>query len=137
MGTLVESLRREVVARLNTGEFRPGDLLPSFRELQEWVGARGVGTVQAALEPLIDVGLLRGEPGRGVRVVSWPGDARQRRALAQLGIQVGTEPSEVGPPRTADQTLSSAVDAAADALTGAAEALRVLATHLRTRGAAH
>ncbi len=60
---LMEELRR----RIEQGEWKPGDLIPSERELTETYGISRM-TVRQALTELVNDGLLRRDQGRGTFV---------------------------------------------------------------------
>lgn len=70
----------QVIARLREriekGEFRPGDLLPSDRELAEMYGIARA-TAQKALGALRAEGLAETVPGRGTRVLDKPAPLSQ------------------------------------------------------------
>ncbi len=62
--------------RINTGEYLPGALLPTERELQD-VFRASRGTVRRALHALVEAGWAESSPNRGVVAKSGP---RQRRS---------------------------------------------------------
>jgi GntR family transcriptional regulator len=72
---LMQGLR----ARIERGEWRPGDLIPSERELCETYGISRM-TVRQALAELVNDGLLRREQGRGTFVAR----PKIRKQLSQL-----------------------------------------------------
>ncbi|RRJ97441.1 GntR family transcriptional regulator [Opitutaceae bacterium TAV4] len=53
---------------LRTGEYRPGDLLPTASDIARLCNDISKPTVRRALKTLIDEGLLRGAQGKGVYV---------------------------------------------------------------------
>lgn len=61
---LTESVVDQLVARLRSGEFRPGDKLPSERELMTRVGV-GRSSIREALQTLIGMNMIEARPGRG------------------------------------------------------------------------
>lgn len=60
---LAEHIRRQI----RNGVLRPGELIPSYRELGE-IHQVSYGTVRQALAVLRVEGWIEGEPGVGVRV---------------------------------------------------------------------
>ena len=62
-----EALRRQLLAEINDGPFKPGDLFYSQNELASRFGVSQT-TVLRALGALVDEGYLRREPGRGTFV---------------------------------------------------------------------
>lgn len=55
---------------IRTGEYGPGDLLPTARDISRLCNDVSEPTVRRAIKVLIDEGLLRGERGKGVYVCS-------------------------------------------------------------------
>ncbi|EIP98330.1 transcriptional regulator [Opitutaceae bacterium TAV1] len=55
---------------LNTGCYGPGDLLPTARDIAHFCNDISRPTVRRVLKVLIEEGLLRGVPGKGVYVES-------------------------------------------------------------------
>lgn len=104
---LMQVLRR----RVEEGEWKPGDLIPSERELSETYGVSRM-TVRQALAELVDDGLLRRAQGRGTfvakpkirkrlsRLTSFTEEMRTRgkRASAQI-LRLEVVPAK---PRVAD-----------------------------------
>lgn len=87
MTTRAERITLDLRRRFDSGEYQVGDKIESFAELQSRYGVAGVGTIQAALAPLWDEGVLRGEQGRGTfvqRIPSpWPkADADEKDVVA-------------------------------------------------------
>ncbi|MDH7475766.1 MAG: GntR family transcriptional regulator [Anaerolineae bacterium] len=72
---LMEGLRR----RIEEGEWKPGDLIPSERELSETYGISRM-TVRQALAELVNDGLLRRDQGRGTFVAK----PKIRKQLSRL-----------------------------------------------------
>lgn len=63
----VVQLQDQVLAHIKSQRLRPGDKLPSFRELSRECRV-SVGTVKQAFNTLTAEGYLRSHPGRGVFV---------------------------------------------------------------------
>jgi DNA-binding GntR family transcriptional regulator len=72
MTTKAEQITLDLRRRFAVGEFKQGDRFETFAELQERYGVSGVGTIQAALEPLWIERTLRSEHGRGTFVQQVP-----------------------------------------------------------------
>ena len=64
-----ERIAEEIRSKIHAGELRPGDRLPSTRELREQYGCSQV-TVRTAILLLQTEGLLRGDQGVGVFVAN-------------------------------------------------------------------
>ena len=64
---VAKTLRRYVVSRISSGQLRPGDKLPTEREMVEMFGG-GRSTIRNALEALEKEGLIGREVGRGTFV---------------------------------------------------------------------
>jgi DNA-binding GntR family transcriptional regulator len=92
---ITEALR----ARLASGEFQPGSVLPSESALVAEFGVAR-NTVRRALDQLADEGLITTRPGRG-RLVNAPGERGQavqpqyQRIAAELRAQI--ESGELAP----------------------------------------
>lgn len=69
------SLARAIIAAIDEGTLRPGDRLPTHRDLAFRLGL-SVQTVSRAYEALIRADVITGEVGRGTYVKSAPGDGR-------------------------------------------------------------
>lgn len=69
------SLARAIVTAIDDGRLRPGDRLPTHRDLAFRLGL-SVQTVSRAYEALIRADVITGEVGRGTYVKSAPGDGR-------------------------------------------------------------
>lgn len=66
-----ERIVSDIRAQIEAGQLRPGDRLPSTRELRKRYGCSQV-TVRTAVLLLQAEGLLRGDPGVGVFVADPP-----------------------------------------------------------------
>jgi DNA-binding GntR family transcriptional regulator len=88
MATKAEHITLDIRRRFNAGEFSAGDKFETFAELQKRYGVDGVGTIQAALEPLWNEGTLHSEHGRGTFVQRvpppWPEPSGQEDSLTAL-----------------------------------------------------
>ncbi|GGL88137.1 MULTISPECIES: GntR family transcriptional regulator [Micromonospora] len=60
-------IRREIQAKIAAGVLKPGDKLPTTRELAEQYDTSGV-TVRKAIDILLEAGVLEGRQGVGVFV---------------------------------------------------------------------
>jgi GntR family transcriptional regulator len=60
-------IANDIAAQIKSGELRPGDKLPSTRELAESYGVH-MNTASRALSLLHDRELITGQPGRGTYV---------------------------------------------------------------------
>lgn len=118
MSTKAEQITLDLRRRFAMGEFQVGDKFETFYELQQRYGVSGVGTIQAALEPLWLAHVLRSEQGRGTFVQSIPqplpeasgkDDAASAAkailsevaaGLAQLSAQVGAARALLNPEET-------------------------------------
>ncbi|MEO3777272.1 GntR family transcriptional regulator [Micromonospora sp. B11E3] len=60
-------IRREIQAKITVGILKPGDKLPTTRELAAQYDTSGV-TVRKAIDLLIEAGVLEGRQGVGVFV---------------------------------------------------------------------
>ena len=80
------SLRQFLLARIGSGELRPGDRLPTERELAEQFSS-GRGTIRRTLEELEKEGLIRREIGRGTFV----GTAASSNAGEHFGRSLSSE----------------------------------------------
>lgn len=78
---VADRVAAEVLERLATGEFAPGERLPSERQLSESLGVSRV-SVRAALQRLKAQGFLTAVQGGGTRVAAKDGDPDP--ALAEL-----------------------------------------------------
>ncbi len=64
-------IRQDIQSRIDAGILKPGDKLPTTKELAEQYDTSGV-TVRKAIEILIDTGILEGRQGIGVFVAEAP-----------------------------------------------------------------
>lgn len=62
-------IRREIQAKIAAGILKPGDKLPTTKELADQYDTSGV-TVRKAIDLLIEAGVLEGRQGVGVFVAS-------------------------------------------------------------------
>lgn len=67
----------EITAKIKSGELKPGDKLPSTRELAESYRVH-MNTAYRALPLLHDRGLITGQPGRGTHATDRRSSARER-----------------------------------------------------------
>ncbi|ATO16302.1 winged helix-turn-helix domain-containing protein [Micromonospora sp. WMMA1998] len=65
-------IANDIAARIRSGELKPGDKLPSTRELAETYGVH-INTAYRAMSLLHDRELITGQPGRGTYVAEPPG----------------------------------------------------------------
>jgi DNA-binding GntR family transcriptional regulator len=72
MTTKAEQITLDLRRRFAAGEFHEGDRFETIAALQQRYGVRGVGTIQAALEPLWLEQVLYSEQGRGTFVQRIP-----------------------------------------------------------------
>ncbi|MEV0330995.1 GntR family transcriptional regulator [Micromonospora echinospora] len=64
-------IRQEIQAQIDAGILKPGDKLPTTKQLAEHYDTSGV-TVRKAVEVLIESGVLEGRQGIGVFVADSP-----------------------------------------------------------------
>ncbi|KXK60577.1 GntR family transcriptional regulator [Micromonospora rosaria] len=64
-------IRREIQTKIAAGILKPGDKLPTTRELADQYDTSGV-TVRKAIDLLIEAGVLEGRQGVGVFVADTP-----------------------------------------------------------------
>ncbi|MGX1612822.1 GntR family transcriptional regulator [Micromonospora chalcea] len=64
-------IANDIAAKIKSGELKPGDRLPSTRELAETYGVH-MNTVYRAMSLLHDRELITGQPGRGTYVAEPP-----------------------------------------------------------------
>nr|MDT0660783.1 GntR family transcriptional regulator [Micromonospora sp. DSM 115978] len=64
-------IRQEILAKIDAGLLKPGDKLPTTRELADQYETSSV-TVRKAVELLIEAGVLEGRQGIGVFVAGKP-----------------------------------------------------------------
>jgi GntR family transcriptional regulator len=96
-----EQIRKDLAAAIRQGNYRPGEALPSQRDLSASYGVT-LMTLRQALSLLSDEGLVVQQPGRGTFVAP-PKLAYQRKTLRSLsdelrsqGIDVQTEVIRLG-----------------------------------------
>lgn len=68
-------IRQEIQAQIDAGILKPGDKLPTTKQLAERYDTSGV-TVRKAVEVLIESGVLEGRQGIGVFVAETPPQTR-------------------------------------------------------------
>lgn len=66
--TLSQAVSAAVLERIRTGEFAPGDRLPTEKMLMEQYGV-GRNSVREAVQALVTLGLVEVRPGRGATVL--------------------------------------------------------------------
>ncbi len=108
-----EQIRNDLATAIRKGQYRPGEALPSQRDLSAAYGVT-LMTLRQALRVLSDEGLVVQQPGRGTFVAP-PQLAYQRKTLRSLadelrsqGIEVETRVLKTGnrqPPATVSATL--------------------------------
>lgn len=85
---LHERLAQTIVARIDAGDYRAGDRLPTHRELSRQAGV-SIGTVTKAIELLSNRGIVRGEVGRGTFV---NGGMQQQSSTAPVDLTLNVPP---------------------------------------------
>lgn len=92
-----EQVRRQVAAMVAAGTLRPGDRLPSLRQLSGDLGL-AVGTVARAYAELEQAGVLVSRRGAGTRVAAGvaPTPERAREALDDLARDYLTRARTLG-----------------------------------------
>jgi GntR family transcriptional repressor for pyruvate dehydrogenase complex len=76
-----DAVRQQLEAAISSGQFRPGERLPSERELVELFGVSRL-SVREGIRSLIGMGLVEARQGRGYFVVGTIGE-RYRNAFAE------------------------------------------------------
>jgi GntR family transcriptional repressor for pyruvate dehydrogenase complex len=66
--TLSQAVSAAVLERIRSGEFGPGDRLPTEKELMQEYGV-GRNSVREAVQALVTLGLVEVRPGRGATVI--------------------------------------------------------------------
>ena len=61
-------IAEDIASRIATGEYKPGEQLPSYREIAELYGVH-FATAARAMRDLRIRGIIVGSPGRGTFVV--------------------------------------------------------------------
>jgi DNA-binding LacI/PurR family transcriptional regulator len=82
-GTLTEMVSGRIREQIGRGDLKPGDCVPSERELSRVLSVSRV-TARNGLNQLVNAGLLRREPGRGYFVRSRGGAAANQAAGTAL-----------------------------------------------------
>ncbi|HEY3514604.1 MAG TPA: winged helix-turn-helix domain-containing protein [Kribbella sp.] len=77
-------IARDLKARIGSGEFAPGDRLPSIAALQEHYGVPGLNTIRQAQQLLVDDGLVETRQGVGAFVLRTEPVPRPVDVLAEL-----------------------------------------------------
>lgn len=77
---IAEDLRR----RIGSGEFSPGQQLPSIAALQEHYDVPGLNTIRQAQQLLVDDGLVETRQGVGAFVLRTEAEPRAVDVLAEL-----------------------------------------------------
>jgi GntR family transcriptional repressor for pyruvate dehydrogenase complex len=72
--TLSQAVSAAVLERIRSGEFGPGDRLPTEKSLMEEYGV-GRNSVREAVQALVTLGLVDVRPGRGATVIGIESDA--------------------------------------------------------------
>jgi GntR family transcriptional repressor for pyruvate dehydrogenase complex len=72
--TLSQAVSAAVLDRIRSGEFGPGDRLPTEKSLMEEYGV-GRNSVREAVQALVTLGLVDVRPGRGATVIGIESDA--------------------------------------------------------------
>jgi GntR family transcriptional repressor for pyruvate dehydrogenase complex len=72
--TLSQAVSAAVLERIRSGEFVPGDRLPTEKSLMEEYGV-GRNSVREAVQALVTLGLVDVRPGRGATVIGIESDA--------------------------------------------------------------
>lgn len=83
-----ERVREQIESAIERGELRPGDRLPSERELTEMLGVSRV-SVREAIRSLEALGLLEVQQGRGCFVTAGPGDGYADAFARWLSVHRG------------------------------------------------
>lgn len=106
--SLYQQVARHLATRIAAGEVRPGERLPSERELQQEFGVSRV-TLRRALGTLVEQGLVIASPGRGwfvsMQLNEPPGTLVSFSELVALrGLQPSSRVLEIGVrPATVDE----------------------------------
>lgn len=90
------SLKQFLLARMGSGELRPGDRLPTEREFADRFGS-GRGTIRRTLEELEKEGLIRREIGRGTFVGATDAPPAEARAARSLASDIAAVPRTTSP----------------------------------------
>lgn len=79
--SLGQAIREQLLETIRAGELRPGDRVPTERELMHAYGV-GRNTVREAVQSLVAIGVLDVRPGRGATVLALPSDTALDLGLA-------------------------------------------------------
>lgn len=90
-------LRQAIHAQITAGILRPGDLLPSEREIKEQLGLSRT-TIRQAFAALVSVGLLKSVPSKGTFVT----EPRAANSAALVGLVVSSPNFHFFYPQLAD-----------------------------------
>jgi GntR family transcriptional regulator len=82
-------VEEEIAARIHRGEYAPGDMLPSQRDLSASLGVT-LMTLRQALRTLSDQGLVQQQPGRGTFVTP-PSPAYRLENLRSLAEELRSQ----------------------------------------------
>lgn len=103
-GTRYEDIAGRLIDRIESGDYAPGDQLPSEAELRQEFGGASANTVRQALAVLARAGLTRAERGRGVFVRTYdrvPVDVGPAGGEREFGSDVEVQIQRI-PPHIAD-----------------------------------
>jgi len=82
--TLSQAVSAAVLERIRTGEFAPGDRLPTEKVLMQEYGV-GRNSVREAVQALVTLGIVEVRPGRGATVIGIePEDALDAEMVSVL-----------------------------------------------------
>jgi DNA-binding GntR family transcriptional regulator len=95
MTTKAEHITLDIRRRLAGGDFTKGDRFDTFAELQDRYGVTGVATIQTALDPLWNEGILRSEQGRGTFVQRIPAPPPEASAQKDVTAVLGEVLAEI------------------------------------------
>ena len=84
-------IANDLTARIKSGDLKPGDKLPSTRELAEQYKVH-MNTASRALSLLHDRELIIGQPGRGTYV--WPSPPPSGKPQSSFGADVMNESAD-------------------------------------------
>lgn len=130
-----EAIAEALAADIAAGKLKPGDRLPTHRELAERLGV-SLGTVTRAYLLAEQRGLTSGEVGRGTFVRG--GIATDSRGLVELEAPNGVvEMSVLVPPVAACELLGAGLKAAVGSITGRPDLMSVLSYHRQGGSEAH
>ncbi len=81
--TLSQAITQSVLERIRAGEFRPGDRLPTEKDLMEEYGV-GRNATREAVQALVAMGLVEVRPGRGATLLSVTGGGMDSDTVSAL-----------------------------------------------------